>query len=85
LFSRPQGVPTLPRFSFPGLGSCGPRVPPKRPHTPSPKRQSSQVRVGSINLSPIEPQSTGNRGMQGYDFVNFHCKNINYEADGDGL
>jgi len=23
--------------------------------------------------------------MQGYDFVNFHCKNINYEADGDGL
>jgi hypothetical protein len=43
------------------------------------------VRVGSINLSPIEPQSTGNRGMQGYDFVNFHCKNINYEADGDGL
>ena len=48
---------------FLGLGSCGPRVPPKRPHTPSPKRQSSQGRDGSINLSTISPQSTGNRGM----------------------
>ena len=46
--SRPLGVPTLPPFSFripgsaapfSGLGYCGPRVAPKRPHTTPKKRQ----------------------------------------------
>ena len=47
--SRPLGVPTLSPFSFripgsaaplSGLGFCGPRVAPKRPHTTPKKRQS---------------------------------------------
>jgi len=46
--SRPLGVPTLSPFSFripgsaapfSGLGYCGPRVAPKRPHTTPKKRQ----------------------------------------------
>ena len=48
LSSRPLGVPTLSPFSFripgsaapfSGLGYCGPRVAPKRPHTTPKKRQ----------------------------------------------
>ena len=70
---------------FLGLGSCGPRVPPKRPHTSSLKRQSSQGRDWSINLSTIRSQSTGNRGIQGCGFINFHCKNINCEVGEGGL
>jgi len=70
---------------FLGLGSCGPRIPPKRPHTTSLKRQSSQGRGGSINLSTISPQSTRNRGIQGWEFINFHCKNISCEVGEGGL
>ena len=58
--SRPLGVPTLPPFSFripgsaaplSGLGFCGPRVAPKRPHTTPQERQEQQGRFGHLNLT----------------------------------
>ncbi len=36
-----------------GLGFCGPRVAPKRPHTTPPERQETQGRDGHINISRI--------------------------------
>ena len=63
--SRPLGVPTLLPFSFripgsaaplSGLGFCGPRVAPKRPHTTPQERQRQQGRFGHLNL-PSKPRS----------------------------
>ena len=36
-----------------GLGYCGPRVAPKRPHTTPPERQETQGRARHINISSI--------------------------------
>ena len=36
-----------------GLGFCGPRVAPKRPHTTPPERQETQGRARHINISSI--------------------------------
>ena len=48
-----------------GLGFCGPRVAPKRPHTTPPERQRTQGNGWLINISPILEQFTGNRGHWG--------------------
>jgi len=48
-----------------GLGFCGPRVAPKRPHTTPPERQRTQGNGWLINISPILEQFTGNRGHRG--------------------
>ena len=68
---RPQTLQPFPEIlSFLGstasvsrLGFCGPRVAPKRPHTTPPERQRTQGYGWLINISPILPQFTGNKGL----------------------
>ena len=68
---RPQTLQPFPEtLSFLGstasvsrLGFCGPRVAPKRPHTTPPERQRTQGYGWLINISPILPQFTGNKGL----------------------